>query len=63
MDNFRPEETKFNCVTSRSGETLGKNFHVSCSKCIRKFQQRYDLGFGSAREWNNDAVASIVYII
>ena len=33
------------------------------SKRTRKSPQRYDPGFGAAREWNNDAVASIVYMI
>ena len=30
---------------------------------IRNYPQRYKPGFGSAREWKNDAVASIVYMI
>ena len=33
------------------------------SEHIRKYPQRYNPGFGAAREWKNDAVASIVYII
>ena len=30
---------------------------------IRNYPQRYKTGFGAAREWKNDAVASIVYMI
>ena len=33
------------------------------SKRIRNYPQRYNPGFGAAREWNNNAVASIVYMI
>ena len=33
------------------------------SKRIIKSPQRYNPGFGSAREWKNDAVSSIVYMI
>ena len=33
------------------------------SKRIRNSPQRYNPGFGAAREWNNDAVASMVYMI
>ena len=33
------------------------------SKHIRKYTQQYNPGFGSANEWKNDAVASIVYMI
>ena len=33
------------------------------SKRIRKYPHWYDPVFGAAREWNNDDVASIVYII
>ena len=33
------------------------------SERIRNSPQRYNPGFGAAREWKNDAVASIVYII
>ena len=33
------------------------------SERIRKYPQQYNPGFGSARNWNNDAVASIVYMI
>ena len=36
---------------------------MSRSERIRKYPQRYDLRFRAAREWNNYAVASIVYII
>ena len=33
------------------------------SKRIIKYTQMYDPGFGYPREWNNDAVSSIVYMI
>ena len=33
------------------------------SKRIRNYPQRYNPGFGDAREWKNDAVASIFYMI
>ena len=36
---------------------------MGCSECIRKSPHRYDPDFGSDREWKNDAVASIVYMI
>ena len=42
---------------------MGANFHARRSERIRNYPQRYDPVFGAAREWNNDAVASIVYII
>ena len=63
MKNVRPEGTKYQSVTSPSGEALGSNFHVRHSKCIRNYPQWYDPGFLAARECNNNAVASIVYII
>ena len=61
MDNVCPEGTEK--VTSPSGEAFGRNVHVRRSKRIRNSPQRYNPGFGSAREWNNDDVASIVYMI
>ena len=33
------------------------------SERIRDSPQRYNPGFGAAREWKNDAVASIAYMI
>ena len=63
MDNVCPEGTEDQYVTSPSGEALGKNFHVRRSERIRNSPQRYNPGLGSAREWKNDAVASIVYMI
>ena len=50
-------------VTSPSGEALGRNVHVRRSERIRNSPQHYNPGFGAARECNNDAVASIVYMI
>ena len=42
---------------------MGKIFNVRFSERIRKSPQRYNPGFGAARDWKNDAVASIVYMI
>ena len=58
MDNVCPEGTEDQYVTSPSGEALGRNVHVRRSKRIRNSPQRYNPGFGAAREWKNDAVAS-----
>ena len=58
-----PEGTEDKYVTSPSGESLGRNVHVRCSKLIRNFPHRYYPGFCSAREWKNEDVASIVYMI
>ena len=33
------------------------------SKRIRNSPQQYNQGFGDAREWKNDSVSSIVYMI
>ena len=33
------------------------------SERIRNYPQRYNPGFGDAREWKNNAVETIVYII
>ena len=63
MENIRPKGTEDQSVTSTSGEALVRNAHVRRSKRIRKSPQRYNPGFGSDREWKNDAVASIVYMI
>ena len=42
---------------------MGRNFNVKRSERIINSPQRYNPGFGAAREWKNDAVASIVYMI
>ena len=63
MDNVRPEETEYQFVTSPSGEALVRNVHVRRSERIRNYPHRYNPVFRAAREWNNDAIASIVYII
>ena len=63
MDNLRPEDTEDQSVTYPSGEALGRNVHVRSYECIRNSPQRYNPVFGAAREWKNDAVASIVYMI
>ena len=63
MDNVRPEGTEDQYVTSLNGEALGSNVHVRHSERIRNSPQGYNPGFGDAREWNNDAVTNIVYII
>ena len=63
MDNVRPGGKEDQPVTSTSGESLGSNARVRRSKRIRKSPQQYNPLFGAAIEWNNDAVASIVYMI
>ena len=63
MYNVCPERTEYQYVTSPSGEALGRNVNVRRSKIIINSPQRYNPGFGDAREWKNDAVASIVYMI
>ena len=42
---------------------MGRNVNVRRSKCIRNYPQRYNPVFVAAREFNNNAVASIVYMI
>ena len=61
MDNLCPEGTEDQYFTSPSGEDFGRNVHLRRSKRIRNSPQRYNLGFGAAREWKNDNVSSIVY--
>ena len=63
MDNVRPEGTEDQYVRSPIGEAWESNFCVGRYKNIRKHTQRYNQGFGAAREQTNDAVASIVYMI
>ena len=63
MDNMCPDMNKNQYVTSPSGEALGRNVNVRRSECIRNSPQPYNPGFGAAGEWNNNAVASIVYMI
>ena len=63
MDNVCPDGNENQYVTSPSGEALGRNVNIRRSERIRIFPQRFNPGFGAAREWKNDAVASIVYMI
>ena len=63
MDNVRPEATEDQSVISSSEEALVRNFHMRRSKRIRNYPQQYNPGFGAFREWNNETVASIVYMI
>ena len=42
---------------------MGRNVNVRRSEHIRNSPQRYNPGYGAAREWKNDGVASIVYMI
>ena len=63
MENVCPEGTEAQYVTSPSGESLGRNSHVRRSEHIIKYPQQYDPGFGASREWKNEAVSSIVYMI
>ena len=51
-----PEMNEEQSVTSPSGESLGKKFHMSHSKRIKKYPQKYDPGLGAATECNNDNV-------
>ena len=63
MDNVCPKKNENQSVTSPSGEALGRNVNVRRSERIINSPQRYNPGFGAAREWKNGAVASIVYMI
>ena len=63
MENVSPEGTEDQSVTSTSGEDLGRNVHVRRSERIRKSPQQYNPGFWDAKEWKNDAISSIVYMI
>ena len=63
MEKVCTEGTEDQYVTYPSGEALGRNVDVRSSERIRNSQQRYNPGFEAPREWNNDAVASIVYMI
>ena len=62
MDNVCPEGTEDQYVTYPSGESLGRNVNVRRSERRRISPQRYNPVFGTARYWNDDAVASIVKI-
>ena len=42
---------------------MGRNVNVRRSERIIKYPQRYNPVFGAAREWKNDDVASIAYMI
>ena len=63
MDNVCPDGNENQCVISPSGEAFVSNVNVRHSERIRNSPQRYNPGFGAAREWKKDAVASIVYMI
>ena len=63
MKNVCPEGTEYQYVTSPSGESLRSNVDVRPSECIINSPRLYNPGFGAAREWKNEAVASIVYMI
>ena len=63
MENMCPDRNENQYVTSPSREALGKNVNVRRSECIRNSPQWYNPGLRAAREWNNNAVASIVYMI
>ena len=63
MDNVCPDGNKNQYFTSPGREDLGRNVNVRRSKRIRNSPQQYNPGFGAAREWKNDDVASIVYMI
>ena len=42
---------------------MERNVHRRRSEFIRKYIQRHEPVFGAAKAWNNNAVASIVYMI
>ena len=63
MDNVCLDGNEDQYVTYPSGEALGRNVDMRSFERIRNSQQRYNPGFEAPREWNNDAVASIVYMI
>ena len=63
MEILCPDGNKNQYVTSPSREALGRNVNLRRSERIINYPQRCNPGFGAAREWKNDAVASIVYII
>ena len=42
---------------------MGRNVNVRRSECIRNYPQQYNPVFGAAREWKNNSVASILYMI
>ena len=63
MDNVCPKGTENQYFTSPSGEALGINVNVRRSERIINSPHRYNPGFGAARQWNNDDIASIAYMI
>ena len=63
MDNMCPYRNENQYVTFPSGEALGRNVNVRRSERIRNSPQRYNPIFGASREWKNNDVASIVYMI
>ena len=63
MRNICLEGPEDQSVTSTSGEDLGRNLHMGRSGRIRKSLKQYDPGFWAARQWNSDAVLSILYMI
>ena len=63
MYNVRPDGTEDQYITYPRGESLGRNVHVRRSERMIKSSQQYEPGFGAAREWKNDDVSSIVYMI
>ena len=63
MGNVCPEGTEYQSVTYPSEEALVRNVHVRHYERIRKHPQQYDPVFGASRQWKNDSVTSIVYMI
>ena len=63
MENVCPDGNENHYVTSPSGEALGRNVNVRRSGRIRNSPQRYNPGFGASREWENDTVENIVYMV
>ena len=63
MGNVCPEGTEEQSITYTNGEDLGRNVHVRRYESIINSPQPYNQVFGAAREWKNEDVESIVYMI
>ena len=42
---------------------MGRNVNARRSKCLKNYPQGYNPVFGATRDWKNNAVASLVYMI
>ena len=50
MENFRPEGTEEQYITSTSGKYLFRSVHVRRSESIRKYPRKFEPVFGAARQ-------------